>query len=122
MRPAGDESQRPSRWAKISLIAVAGLAATAGLALAPAASAAAANTPSAVPRAITYCEIFGVNTYSREASCAGTAPSQFRVWILCNDGTRVNGPWRTAGAGIPSYAQCGNVSRIVSIFGINTES
>lgn len=121
------EFRRPARWAGIGLMAVVGLAATTGLALAPAASATTANATtanarSAVPRVITDCVTFSGNTYSREAYCSGAAPSQFRIWILCNDGTRVQGPWRTAGAGVPSYAACDSTRASVSISGVDTEN
>lgn len=115
------QTENGPKWAGISLMAVAGLAAITGLAFAPTASAATVHARSAVPRVITVCDTFSENTYSREAYCAGAAPAQFRIWIICNDGTRVAGPWRTAGAGVSSYAQCDSTRASVSISGINTE-
>ncbi|HEY7223949.1 MAG TPA: hypothetical protein VH561_10220 [Micromonosporaceae bacterium] len=58
------------------------------------------------PNDIYQCYVFPDGDGASEAYCSGTAPSQFRVWIICTGGGLYYGPWRTAGGGSTSYAQC----------------
>lgn len=108
------QDRRPLRLAAI----VSG-AAIASLALVPAANAATAGSapphaPSGpVPRTISGCFVFDDGDDAAEAYCAGTSPSQFRIFIKCTGGQAEYGPWRTAGSGQTSYAMCGSPNSFV---------
>ena len=103
----------------IGLAAIMSGTAIASLALVPAANAAtAASAPperpsGAIPYTISGCYVFPDGDDAAEAYCAGTSPSEFRIFIKCSGGQAVYGPWRPAGGPQTSYAQCGNPNSFI---------
>jgi hypothetical protein len=124
--PTSGRQRSPARGPVRLVMLLSGVA-IAGLALVPAASAAAATTAharhaSVVPDA-PACQLWTDGESYAEAYCA-PPPGQFRAWIKCTrlgETATMYGPWRYAGGGLSSYARCSDL-QFYSGSGINTKS
>jgi hypothetical protein len=113
----------------LRLAAIISGAAIASVALVPAADAATATSapprtpPGVAPWEIFKpCYVFPDGDSAAEAYCAGTSPSQFRLFIKCTGGQAEYGPWRTAGSSQTSYAQCGSPNKIIIESDVETKN